>query len=182
VKVGLAGIVATVLSVSATEIQCLPNPGIASGCTDVTGAMTVTNIDTGDSASGQTFTYAVKSAAPVIQSVTTPVSITPPLVAALPNGQILGTVPNVITVTGFNLFNAVVTFAGQNISATVNATGTSLTFTAPPLTAVPGACPTGVVAPGPVASGSPVDITITNGSTTCSTSFKGAIQYMLPCT
>jgi large repetitive protein len=167
VKVGLAGVVATVLSVSATEIQCLPNVGIPTGCSDISGSMTVTNIDTGDSASGQSFTYAVKSAAPFIQSVSPTV--------------IDGTTSTLITVTGTNLFSAQVTFNGASLATSVSASGTTLTFTAPPLTTVPGTCPAGVTPPGPVPAGSPIDVTITNSFTTCSTTFKGAIQYTLPC-
>ena len=66
VKVSLAGFIATVMSVSATEITVLPGGALPTGCADLTGPMTVTNINTGDSASGQTFTYAVKTASPVI--------------------------------------------------------------------------------------------------------------------
>jgi hypothetical protein len=177
VKVSLGGFIAAVLSVSATEIQCLPLGATPNGCTDISGPMTVTNIDTGDSATGQIFIYSAKSSAPVIQSVTTPITPGAPV-----NGMVDGTTSTLVTVTGANLFNAVVSLGGQNLASSVNATGTILTFTAPPLTTVPGACPTGVTPPGPVPAGSPVDITITNGRTTCSTTFKGAIQYMLPCT
>src|ERR1700674_3533791 len=60
VAVSLAGITASVVSVSATEIIVMPgNPALAA-CTDVTGPVVVTNITTGDTASGSSFTYLVK--------------------------------------------------------------------------------------------------------------------------
>ena len=54
---------------SATEILVTPGGAIPSSCSDITGPMTVTNINTGDNASGQSFTYIVKNAGPFITSV-----------------------------------------------------------------------------------------------------------------
>ncbi len=70
VKVSLAGWVATVLSVSATEIVVVPGSIVAAGCSDVSGAMEVTNINTGDTATGQSFTYLVSASGPIITGVT----------------------------------------------------------------------------------------------------------------
>ncbi|HSP92919.1 MAG TPA: IPT/TIG domain-containing protein [Thermoanaerobaculia bacterium] len=55
VAVSLAGIPATVISVSATELLVLPGP--LSTCGNKSGAVVVTNIDSGDTQSGLTFTY-----------------------------------------------------------------------------------------------------------------------------
>ncbi len=55
VAVSLAGIPATVISVSATELLVLPGP--LPTCANTTGSVVVTNIDSGDTQSGLTFTY-----------------------------------------------------------------------------------------------------------------------------
>src|SRR5262245_39169910 len=51
VAVQLAGIPATPISVSATEIQAIPSAPLLSSCSDIGGRISVTNIDTGDSVS-----------------------------------------------------------------------------------------------------------------------------------
>jgi len=55
VAVSLAGVPAKVISVSATELLVLPGP--LPKCADTPGAVVVTNIDSGDTQSGLTFTY-----------------------------------------------------------------------------------------------------------------------------
>jgi uncharacterized repeat protein (TIGR01451 family) len=55
VAVSLAGIPATVISVSATELLVLPGPTTCPNAPS--GAVVVTNIDSGDTQSGLTFTY-----------------------------------------------------------------------------------------------------------------------------
>ena len=62
VAVTLAGVPAFVQSVSATEIVVLPGIPAGCGCATVTGAIVVTNINTGETATapaGVTFTYVV---------------------------------------------------------------------------------------------------------------------------
>lgn len=162
VKVSLAGWVASVLSVSATEILVQPGGAIPTGCTDISGPMSVTNIDTGDTATGQVFTYLVKAAAPTITSVT-------------PGSGSSGT----ITILGSNFFAcpaaaciSSVTVGGKAASFSITGTG-SITasysgFTVP-------VCPSGTPGGSLVASG---DVVVTN-TAGCSATASGA--FSLPC-
>src|SRR4029453_15063896 len=60
VAVTLAGIPASVISVSATEIVVLPGTPLVGGCGDITGGITVVNINTGDAATSSIgFSYIV---------------------------------------------------------------------------------------------------------------------------
>jgi len=59
VAVGLAGIAAQVLSTSGTEIQVLSGIPAVSSCANISGPVTVTNINNGDSGIGPTFVYLV---------------------------------------------------------------------------------------------------------------------------
>ena len=153
VKVSLAGFVATVMSVSATEIVVLPGNALATTCTDITGPMVVTNIDTGDTATGQSFTYLVKSEGPVIFSV----------------GAGSGT-GGTITITGANFVNIQsVVIGGKAASFTVNGTG-SITAS------VSGFTPP--VCTGPITLVTMGDVTVTNVFG-CSATAGGAFQ--LPC-
>ncbi len=68
VAVSLAGWAAYVQSVSSTEIDVLPGNALPTGCSDITGPIAVTNIDTGDSATGGSFTYVVPK--PAITGIT----------------------------------------------------------------------------------------------------------------
>src|SRR5262249_41008787 len=68
-QVSLAGFVANVSSVSATEIVVTPGFAITSGCADVKGEITITNLNNGDSVTGLSFTYSVAGAAPLITGV-----------------------------------------------------------------------------------------------------------------
>jgi hypothetical protein len=155
VKVSLAGFVATVMSVSATEIVVLPGGALPTGCTDVSGPMVVTNIDTGDSASGQSFTYVVTTEGPIIVSVS-------------PGSGSGGT----ITIVGANFTSiASVTVGGRAAAFSVNGTG-SITATvsgfAPPAC---GSLPAGTL----ISVGS---VVVTNAFG-CSATATGAFQ--LPC-
>ena len=129
--------------------------------------MTVTNIDTGDSASGQTFTYLVKASAPIVTSVS-------------PSSGLVGAGGLDLIVTGQNLLGTTVTFGTQNLTVSSN-TGTSFTIHIPPTATIPAACPTGVTPPGPINDGTPIDLTVTNPVTGCTSTFKGAFQYLISC-
>lgn len=155
VKVSLAGWVATVMSVSATEIVVLPGGAVPSGCTDISGPMSVTNIDTGDTATGQSFTYLVKDEGPVITSVG-------------PGSGSGGT----ITITGANFTGVTsVVIAGQAASFSVNGSG-SITATVSGL--APPAC--GSLPGGTLISVG--DVVITNAFG-CTATAPGA--FKLPC-
>jgi len=59
VAVVIGGIAAQPISVSGTRIIALTSPVALTGCSDVSGAVSVTNIANGDQANGPTFTYRV---------------------------------------------------------------------------------------------------------------------------
>jgi hypothetical protein len=172
VQVGLAGFVATVISVSATEIVVVPGNILVSGCADISGQISVTNITTGDTASGLSFTYVIAGAAPVVTGVS-------PTQGQVPVAGIQ------LLITGANLptsaANARVTVGGNLVTVIgASAGGTALTVQLPPTTEAPPACganPPDTLLP----VGAALDVTVTNVATTCTTTFTGAFQYLLPC-
>jgi hypothetical protein len=105
-----------VISVSGSEIVVRTVPIVVTGCSDVSGATSVTNIETGDSATGPSFTYRVQR--PTIFSVS-PFS-----------GPQTGNTAVTITGTGF-ASNMVVDFIIGGTSFTGNVTSaTSSTISA----------------------------------------------------
>jgi hypothetical protein len=172
VKVSLAGWVATVLSVSATELVVVPGNIVANGCADVSGAMEVTNINTGETATGQTFTYLVSASGPVITGVS-------PTSAQVPGAGIQ------LLISGSNFPTSAagvsVTVGGVQVQV-LTASSTSLTVQLPPTTDVAATCPSGT-APGTLlASGPAKDIVVTNLATKCPATFPAAFTFLLPCT
>ena len=171
VKVGLAGFVASVLSVSATEIVVVPGSILTNGCSDVSGTISVTNINTGETADGLSFTYLVAASGPVITGVS-------PAQAQVPGAGLQ------LLISGRNFPTSAagveVTLGGQPVTVAL-ASSTSLTITIPPTGATPPTCGASD-APGTLLpAGSPLDVTVTNRATTCSATFPGAFQYLLPC-
>ena len=171
VKVSLAGWVATVLSVSASEIVVVPGSIVAAGCSDVSGAMEVTNINTGDTATGQTFTYLVSASGPIITGVT-------PSSAQVPGAGIQ------LLISGSNFPTTVagvsVTVGGRQVTV-VTATSTSLTVQLPPTNAAAPTCQGSDPADTLTPAGPAEDVRVTNLATTCAASFPGAFTYLLPC-
>jgi len=171
VKVSLAGFVAAVVSVSATEIVVVPGNILASGCSDVSGTISVTNINTGETADGLSFTYLVAASGPIITGVS-------PAQAQVPGAGLQ------LLISGANFPTSAagveVTLGGQPVTVAL-ASSTSLTVTIPPTGAAAptcGASASGTLLP----AGAPLDVTVTNRATTCSATFPGAFQYLLPCT
>jgi uncharacterized repeat protein (TIGR01451 family) len=129
----------------------------------------VTNINSGDSATGLTFIYLVAQTKPVITSVV-PTS---------------GPKDTVVTITGFNLpvmiADASVTFGTRNAEVTA-ASSTSLTVKAPDFlgSAAPPLCPIGTATGTPVNFGAAVDVTVTNRLSTCSATFS-SFQPQVAC-
>ncbi len=168
VAVTLAGRPALVMSVSESELVVLPSRPFLTGCSDVSGAVAVTNINSGDSASGLTFTYLVAQTKPVIISVS-------------PNTGAIGTV---VTITGLNLpisiADAEVKF-GTRLATVTAASATSLTVVAPDNGIVtPPLCPAGSPVGTPVTVQT-VDVSVTNRLSTCTATATNAFQYQLPC-
>jgi len=162
--VTLAGIPAKVISVSATELLVLPGTPFVSACTDISGPVRVTNIDSGDTATGPTFIYQVVITKPIITSVS-------------PNSGSPGTV---VTISGANLGNVTsVTFGGR--AASIGAVSpTTIIVTVPDSGATAPACPAGTPAGTFLNVGAAVDVTVTSAFTGCTTTSSGAFQYKLP--
>jgi hypothetical protein len=168
VAVSLAGIVATVISVSATEIIVLPNFPLVSGCSDVGGSISVTNVDSGETASGLSFTYLVQEFGPVITGMN-------------PSSAQVGAGGLDLTITGANLFNAEVKFGTASVPViAASANGASITVHIPPFAGDAPDCPTGTPDATPVPTGG-VDVVVTNRSTGCSATFTEAFTYLVPC-
>ncbi len=165
VAVSLAGFGAFVQSVSATELVVIPGPAVPAGCGDITGEISVTNITTGSSGSGGSFTYVVPT--PVITGVS-------------PGIGVGGTV---VTISGVNLpatlAEAEVSFGSQSALVTA-ASPTSITAQAPTSTAAAPACTGGNPAGTPQVAAT-VDVKVTDRTTTCSFTISAAFQQQLPC-
>jgi uncharacterized repeat protein (TIGR01451 family) len=171
VAVSLAGVAATISSVSATELVVVPGLPLVSSCADVTGPVQVTNISNGDSATGPTFTYAVKEFSPVVSGVS-------------PSSGPAGTT---ITISGSN-FAGGPAGIGRVIGVRIGARPASFTVlsdnlisaTVPdPGTAAP-SCPTGTPAGTPLANGT-ADILLTASGTGCTALAPAAFLYLVPC-
>lgn len=175
--VDLAGFGAFVQSVSATEIVVIPGPAAPNGCTNITGPITVVNIDTADGTSNGVFTYQITK--PAINGVT-PGNSCPSGAPCDPNG---GKGGGAVTIDGANfptsLGNLDVKFGTQTAFVT-SATPTQLMVTAPITALAAPTCTGGAVAGTPQLAGA-VDVVVTNLTTSCSVTAAGAFQYIIPC-
>ena len=170
VAVTLAGRPATVISVSESELVVLPGR-LLDPCSGSSGAVVVTNINTGDTASGLTFTY---------------IGAQPTITQVLPNFGPPGTV---VTITGTNLpsrlEDASVRFEnaalGVSVQAAVSATSeTQMTVTAPAQPVLTSPLCTGTNPPGTLQNAGPAFvIRVTNLVTGCFVT--NPFQYQLPC-
>jgi hypothetical protein len=144
----------------------LPSVPILSGCADIEGDVDVTNINSGDSASGLSFKYLVEVFKPVLFFVSP---------AALDV-----TISNIATITGQNLGGVTnVTFGGRPAAIT-SVTSGSITVIVPDNGAAPPACPAGVAVGTPTDTGT-VDVTVTNATTGCTASLAQAFTYRRNC-
>lgn len=116
VAVSLAGRGQQVISVSGSEIVVRTVPIVVSGCANSSGPTSVTNIETGDSATGPTYTYVVPR--PTIANIS-------------PNsGAQAGGTP--VTITGFN-FEAPINVTFDTFSGNVSSVSPgSISVTTPP--------------------------------------------------
>ncbi|HEV2062997.1 MAG TPA: IPT/TIG domain-containing protein [Thermoanaerobaculia bacterium] len=169
--VSLAGVTATISSVSATELVVIPGLPLGGLSADPTGPVQVTNISNGDSATGPTFTYLVKEFSPVISGVS-------------PSSGPSGTT---ITISGLN-FAGGSAGIGRVISVKIGARPASFTVlsdsvisaTVPDPGTAPPACPTGTPAGTPLANGA-ADILLTANGTGCTALAPAAFLYLVPC-
>ncbi len=168
VAVSLAGVAASIVSVSATEVVVLPTLPFVQGCANITGAIQVTNINTGDSAdSGTTkFTYVVPK--PVITGVS-------PSVGA-------AGISVTITGSGFplNIADTEVKFGAHTAFVTSLSAG-SIVATVPPGTVTTAPACTGGNPGGTPQNVETVDVSVTDRTTTCVGTSPQAFSYQLPC-
>jgi uncharacterized repeat protein (TIGR01451 family) len=169
VSVTIGGRAATVISVSESELVILPARPLTPACGNITSTIVVTNINTGDTATGLSFTFISGGANRLDVTFISPTA---------------GPAGTVVTVTGTNLplqpGDALVRFG--NIPATVStASVTELTVVAPDQPGLTNPlCPVGV------SVGTLVDVpagsrtvTVENVLTGCNDS--ASFQYQLPC-
>ena len=165
VAVTLAGFPAKVISVSATELLVLPGTPFFTGCSDVSGPVVVTNIDSGDTVTGLSFTYQVAITKPTITAIT-------------PSFGAPGTT---VTISGTNLGNITNVSFGSRPAAIVSVSNGAIVVTVPDNGATAPPCPAGTPAGTPLNVGTPVDVTVSSSLTTCTTTATGLFQYQLPC-
>jgi hypothetical protein len=151
---------------------------VANGCADISGEISVTNINTGASVTGGSFTYRITQ--PAINGVV-PSSSCPDPMTNCPNNGMGG---GAATILGVNFpaspANVDVKFGSQ--TAFVNsASSTSLDVTVPTTTVGAPACE-GSNTPGTYQVAATVDVTVMDRTTTCSVTAAQAFQYLLPCT
>lgn len=169
VAVGLGGIAQPPTSVTGTEVV-VSVQGITTGnCADVTGPVTVVNIETGDGDEADVdFTYRVEAFSPVIFGIS-------------PNAGPQGG-NTLVTITGTDLRAPLVTFGGRPAAVqTVAGSGTSVTVRTPflPDEALrTEACDdNGDGTQGQRFLATAVDVEIENRDTTCSFTFPDGFVY-----
>lgn len=164
IAVSLAGWGALIQSVSATEIVVVPGPAIPDACEDISGEISITNLNTGSGTTGGSFTYVISR--PVITGIS-------------PNTGGPGTV---VTISGVNLpslGDAEVKF-GSGTALVSFASSTSITVTAPTSTAARPVC-TGGNPANTLQDVGAVDVIVTDRGTTCTVTASGIYQQQLPC-
>ncbi|HEY2323989.1 MAG TPA: IPT/TIG domain-containing protein [Thermoanaerobaculia bacterium] len=162
VAVTIGGIAAQPISVSGTEIIAVTAAPLVTGCADVTGPISVTNVDNGDSATaGVNFTFRVPK--PVIISATN-VTVGQQTTVVVFNGApgiprlTIGDVPLTINSATTDSTTGLTTF-----QATVPTTSSTLLHTQ--------ACAAG----GTVPVATPLTITFANATTGCSATLPNGI-------
>jgi hypothetical protein len=166
VAVSLGGIAATVLSVTGTEIQVLSSLPNVTACSNISGPITVTNINNGDGASGLTFTYLVNK--PDIQSLSP---------SSGPGGG--GTHVTLMGVNFNTAFGDRVLFGDTAAIVTGNPTAGTIVVTAPPYdqTFPTTACTSGT-STGTMETSVAVDVVVTDPQTTCTDTLAKAFTYI----
>jgi len=179
VAVTLAGVPALVTSVAATEIVCVPGNPLLSSCGNITGQVSVVNIDTGDGASGAGFTYVVPK--PAITSVVPGNSCPDGGDCSTDNGG-TGGLPVAINGSSFpsNINATQVKFGAQTAFVSNTSTSTQLNVTSPITSVAPPTCASGV-ATGTRTVAATVDVTVTDLNSGCTVTAAQAFQYIMPC-
>jgi PKD domain/IPT/TIG domain len=166
VAVTLAGIGAQVLSTSGTEIQVLSGIPAVSSCANVTGPVSVTNINNGDNGTGLSFTYLVLK--PAALGVN-------PSSAMVP----LAGLPGIVEGSSFIPGEDQVQF-GTSSAQVTGGTTTTLNVIIPFFTGtyLTGSCGTGNTGTQQLPTSVPV--TVTDFVTTCTSTLTGGFTYVPP--
>jgi hypothetical protein len=165
VTVFLAGIAASVIKVSGSEITGISSPIAITGCVDATGPVVVTNVNNGDSATGPTWIYRVLK--PVIVSVS---SSSPPS----PGSTVSVTVANAVGIPRISIGGTSAIIGGQ----TTNSDGTTTFSVQVPVNLKfdQVACPGG----GTAAQPTPVDVTYLSVTTGCTDTLTKGLTLIPP--
>ena len=153
VAVVIGGIAAQPISVNGTEIIAVTGAPVITSCSDIPGAVTVTNVDNGDSANGPNFTFRIPR--PVVISAT-PTLVGQQTTIVVFNGApgiprlTINDIPLTITNETTDSSTGLTTF-----QATVPTTASTLLHTQ--------ACPAG----GSVPIATPLPVNFTNLTTSC---------------
>jgi hypothetical protein len=176
VAVSLAGIAATVLSTSGTEIQVLSGVPVVSGCSNISGPVGVTNINNGDSGTGAGFTYLVPK--PLVSGIFSCTSVSS--CTGSPSGpqtggtllEILGSFPDP-GATEVIISSETVFPNGSSTTRMLFVTTPAFTGTFPTQS-----CPSICGLTGTMNLPTTVPIQLTDSATTCSTTVQGAFTYI----
>jgi hypothetical protein len=174
VAVSLAGITATVVSVSATEVVVMPGRPFVNNCQDLGGPSRIVNVTTGDVAVGPEFIYFVEPTRPVVVSMT-------PDRGRNTVGD--GIADPVITFRGPTVENADQARFGTRTAAIIDSgVANEVTAVLPPSEILTRpACPPGI----PVDTLLPVEtvgVTLVDLDTNCGSTPPITFTYVLPCT
>ncbi len=168
VAVSLANVAQQVLSVSGSEINVLTVPVVITNCADRTGPSAVTNIESGDSATGPSYTY--RALKPIITG------------ASPGSGPQAGN--TTVTITGQSFSSPVVVefvIGGQSFSASVTSVSSGSIVVKSP--GIPNSvmstepCDAGGGAAGTRYIASAATIKVTNPVTDCTDDFTNAFLY-----
>lgn len=164
VAVVIGGLAAQPIRVTGTEIIALTSAVILKACGDVTGPISVTNVDNGDSATGPIFTYRVPKptiigVTPATQTAGMNVTVT---VLNAPPGT------NKFTIADKTVFPSSTTVNADGTTSFVVPLPTNFTFTTATCTTTSGGTGT---QPQPLT----VDVTFTNVQSTCTDTAKNAL-------
>ena len=180
IAVSLAGWAAIVQSVSANEVVVVPGPAVPSGCDDITGPIGITNINTGSSAEGGSFTYQVLK--PAISGISPQTSCPTGLTPCDPNG---GTGGGTVVISGTNFPPRAefvqVTIGDRTAFVTgVDPVSGAITVVVPTTSAPRPTCNAGNTVGTPQLV-STVNVTVRDLRTECEVTANQAFQYVLPC-
>jgi hypothetical protein len=164
VAVSLAGIAAQVLSTSGTEVQVLSGIPIVSSCANISGMVTVTNINNGDFGTGSSFTYVVPK--PSLVEVTS--------MRNDPTGGYPADIHGAFFIPGEDQ----VQFGSTSVPINAGSTANDLIVTVPPFTGTFATSPCGPNNTGTQQVPTSVNVVVTDGLTSCTATLTGGFTYI----